>query len=102
MLKGCTGILRRSGHVAFTADGQGIISGAKDGTVRLWPTNAAAREKFYEGNWMPIKFSKDGRMLAAINDQSRFVLLNLRTAEPEDSLHIGQDPVQPVGRRSQR
>ena len=78
--------------MAFAADGQGIISGAKDGTVRLWPTNAAARERFYEGNWMPIKFSKDGRMLAAINDQSKFVLLNLRTGEPEDSLQLGKIP----------
>ena len=61
--------------MAFAADGQGIISGAKDGTIRLWPTNAATREKFYEGDWMPIKFSQDGRMLAAIADQSKFVLL---------------------------
>ena len=77
---------------AFAADGQGIISGAKDGTVRLWPTNAAAREKSYEGDWMPIKFSQDGRVLAAIHDQSKFVLLNLRTAEPEDSLTLGKLP----------
>jgi WD40 repeat protein len=47
---------------------------------------------FYEGNWMPMKFSKDGRTLAAINDQSKFVLLNLRTAEPEDSLPLGRIP----------
>ncbi len=78
--------------VAFTADGQGILSGAKDGTVRLWPTNAAARETLYEGNWMPLTFSKDGRMLAAIRDESKFVLLNLRTAEPEDSLPLGKIP----------
>jgi len=78
--------------LAFAADGQGIISGAKDGTIRLWPTNAATKEKSYEGNWMPIKFSQDGRMLAAIDDQSRFVLLNLRTAEPEDSLALGKLP----------
>ncbi len=78
--------------LTFAADGQGIISGAKDGTIRLWPTNATTRETFYEGNWMPIKFSQDGRILAAINDQSRFVLLNLRTAEPEDSLTLGKLP----------
>jgi WD40 repeat protein len=78
--------------LAFAADGQGIISGAKDGTIRLWPTNPATREKVYEGDWMPIKFSQDGRMLAAINDQSRFVLLNLRTAEPEDSFPLGKLP----------
>ena len=79
--------------VAFAPDGQGIISGAKDGTIRLWPTNAATREKFYEGDWMPLKFSQDGRILAAINDQSKFVLLNLRTAETEDSFPLGKLPL---------
>ncbi len=76
--------------VAFTADGQGIISGAKDGTVCLWPTNAAPKQKLYEGRWTPIKFSKDGRVLAAIEDLSKFVLLNLRTGEPNDELQLSQ------------
>ncbi len=78
--------------VAFTADGQGVISGAKDGTVRLWPTNAAAREKLYEGSWTPLKLSRDGRLLAAIDDQSRFVLLNLRTGEPQDQIQLTKNP----------
>ena len=76
--------------VAFTPDGQEIISGAKDGTVRLWPTNTVAKERLYEGSWTPLKFSKDGRMLAAIDDQSRFALLNLRTGEPDDQLQLSR------------
>jgi len=76
--------------VAFTADGRGIISGAKDGSVRLWPTNGAPKERRYEGNWMPVKFSKDGQVLAAIEDQSKLVLLNLRTGEPNDQLPLSQ------------
>jgi WD40 repeat protein len=78
--------------VAFSADGRHILSGAKDGTVRLWPTNTTSKEKLYEGNWTPIKVSKDGRVLAVIDDQSRFVRLNLRTGEPEDSLQLGRIP----------
>ncbi|MGA2656498.1 MAG: protein kinase [Verrucomicrobiota bacterium] len=78
--------------VAFSADGRGVLSGAKDGTVRLWPTNSASRERPYNGNWTPIKFSKDGRVLAVIDNQSRFVLLNLRTGEPEDSLQLSKIP----------
>jgi WD40 repeat protein len=77
---------------AFTADGQGIISGAKDGTVRVWPTNAAPKEKLYEGKWTPIKFSQDGQVLAAIEDQSKFVLLNLSTGEPNDQLQLSRSP----------
>jgi WD40 repeat protein len=76
--------------LAFAGDGRGIISGGKDGSVRLWPTNAAAKERLYEGNWTPIKFSKDGRTLAAIDDQSRFALLNLRTGEPDDRLQLSR------------
>ncbi|HEY5911612.1 MAG TPA: protein kinase [Verrucomicrobiae bacterium] len=76
--------------VAFTTDGQGIISGAKDGTVPLWPTNAAPKEKLYEGKWTPIKFSTDGRLLATIDEQSRFVLLNLKTGEPNDQLQLSK------------
>ena len=83
--------------VAFTADGQGIISGAKDGTVRLWPTNTVAKERFYAGNWTPIKFSKDGRQLAAIDDQSKFVLLNLQTGEPDDQLQLSKNRWGPWG-----
>lgn len=79
--------------LAFTADGSGILSGAKDGTVRLWPTNAPAREIVYEGSWNPIRFSTDGKVLAAIDDQSRFALLNLRTGEPEDRLQLSTSPV---------
>ena len=78
--------------LAFAPDGQRIISGAKDGTIRLWHTNATAKEMFFEGNWMPVKFSKDGGMLGAITDQSKFVLLNLKTGEPEDSLELGKLP----------
>ena len=60
-----------------------------------------ARERFYEGNWTPIKFSQDGRVLAAIDDQSKFVLLNLRTGEPDDQLQL-QKPMGSLGRRDQR
>jgi WD40 repeat protein/serine/threonine protein kinase len=76
--------------VAFTPDGQNIISGAKDGSIRSWPTNAAPKERLYEGLWTPIKFSKDGQVLAAVADQSKLVLLNLKTGEPDDQLQLNK------------
>jgi serine/threonine protein kinase/WD40 repeat protein len=78
--------------VAFTPDGVGIISGSKDGTVRRWPTDPAAKERTYEGKWTPIKFSRDGRALAAIDPQSLFVVLNLATGEPNDRLQLTKSP----------
>jgi len=76
--------------VAFTPDGQNIISGAKDGSIRSWPTNAAPKERLYEGRWTPIKFSKDGQVLAAVADQSKLVLLNLKTGEPDDQIQLNK------------
>jgi eukaryotic-like serine/threonine-protein kinase len=81
--------------LAFTSDGRSVISGAKDGTVRIWPTNAVAKERLYEGACTPLKFSKDGRLLAAVNDHSEFVLVNLQTGEPENSLQLGRIPGRP-------
>jgi WD40 repeat protein len=83
--------------VAFTADEQGVISGAKDGTVRLWPTNTVAKERFYPGSGTPLKFSKDGQLLAAIDDQSKFVVLNLKTGKSEVQLQLSKNQWIPWG-----
>jgi WD40 repeat protein len=76
--------------VALTVDGQGILSGAKDGTIRLWPTKATEKEKFIKANWTPLKFSKDGKYLAAVDDKLKFALLNLKTGEPEEQLQLSE------------
>jgi eukaryotic-like serine/threonine-protein kinase len=83
--------------LVFTTDGRGVFSGAKDGAVRLWPTNATPRERCFDGNWTPLKFSKDGQVLAAINDRSQFVVMNLKTGDPEDQVQLSG--VQPDPRR---
>ena len=75
--------------LAITADGESIVSGAKDGAVRVWPRNGTAKERFFEGSWMPLMFSKDGQYLAAMDEQSNFIRLNLKTGEPEDQLLLG-------------
>lgn len=82
--------------LVFGADGRGVYSGAKDGAVRLWPTNAAPRERSFEGAWTPLKFSKDGQVLAALDEHSKWVLMNLRTGEPEDQVQLTGIKAEPL------
>ena len=78
--------------LAFAPDGAAVITGSKDGTVRRWPINPARKETFYEGNWMPLRFSSNGETLAAIDDDSKVVVLNLQTGEPETQLQPSKTP----------
>jgi len=79
--------------LTFSSDGRTIISGAKDGSVRLWPTNHVSKDKYIAGEWSPLRVSSDGRILAALRENT-FGLLNLRTGEVEDeiSLNNAQEP----------
>jgi WD40 repeat protein len=77
--------------LAFAPDGESVITGGKDGAVRRWPINPATKELFYEGNWMPLRFSNDGEILAAIDDDSKVVTLNLKTGEPESQLQLSKN-----------
>ena len=86
--------------LAITADGQSIISGAKDGAVRVWPRNSSTKERYFEGSWMPLMFSKDGQYLAAMNEKSNFIRLNVKTGEPEGALPLGEIHSPTVGFRS--
>ena len=77
--------------LAFAPDGAAVITGSKDGTVRRWPINPATKETFYEGNWMPLRFSSNGETLAAIDDDSKVVVLNLQTGN-ETQLQLSKTP----------
>src|SRR6185436_1522626 len=69
--------------LAFVPDGAAVITGSKDGTVRHWPIGPATRKSFYESNWTPLRFSGDGETLAVIEADSKIVVLNFQTGEPE-------------------
>ena len=77
--------------LAFAPGGAAVITGGKDGTVRRWPINPATQETFYEGNWMPLRFSSNGETLAAIDEGSKVVALNLQTGETETQLQLGKN-----------
>jgi WD40 repeat protein len=77
--------------LAFTPDGEAVITGGKDGAVRRWPMNPTTKDTFYEGNWMPLRFSNDGQTLSVISDDSKLVALNLKTGEPETQLQLSKN-----------
>lgn len=76
--------------LAFTPGGAAVITGGKDGTVRRWPIHPATQETFYEGNWMPLRFSSNGETLAALDEGSKVVALNLQTGETETQLQLSK------------
>jgi hypothetical protein len=40
---------------------------------------------------MPLRFSKDGELLAAVDERSNLVTLNLQTGEPETELQLNRN-----------
>src|SRR5262249_53998190 len=64
----CLGVLR--GHrsevwwVEFTPDGKSLISGAKDGTVNIWPIPSPPDENVLKGSYSLLAYSQNGKELA--------------------------------------
>ncbi len=80
--------------LAFSPDGQRVISGCKDGTVSTWPASYSQSDEFLPGNWTPLHFSEDGRILAALKDEDTLAMLNIKTREVEAEI-----PLRPGGPR---
>ena len=81
--------------IAFSPNGQSIVSGAEDGSVKLWPTRAQTKDDVVPGAWQPVAFSRDSRILAALNRERALVFLNLTTREPEQQFHLEAPPDRP-------
>jgi WD40 repeat protein len=68
--------------LSFSPDGRTLISGSKDGDVKLWPAHAQRTEDVITGVRHPLAFSTDGRTLAGVTrDRSAVVFLDLATSE---------------------
>lgn len=72
--------------MAWSSDGSLLASGAKDGSVFIWPTRANSGEDEIPGDWTPLGFSTDGRSLAAIHPSGTVSFFNLETRESEREL----------------
>ncbi len=65
--------------IAFSRDGQSIVSGARNGGVKLWPARAPQQEEEMSGARLPLGFSADGNVLAALSRTNSVLFLNLKT-----------------------
>jgi WD40 repeat protein len=69
--------------VAFSPDGASVVSGARDGGVKLWPVHPVRVEEEMPGARLPLGFSTNGVMLAALSRQNTAVFFNLPSGNLE-------------------
>src|SRR4029079_7381714 len=74
--------------LAFTPDGQNLVSGAKDGEVRIWPIRPKQKEDGLAGIKQPLGFSRDGQTLAALNREGVMVFINLQTEQIQQQISL--------------
>src|SRR6185503_5567738 len=65
--------------IAFTRDGQGIVSGARGGGVKLWPTQPQPKNEEFAGARLPLAFSTNSALLAALSRKNSVMFLDLNT-----------------------
>ncbi len=74
--------------VAISADGQTIISGGEDGTVKMWNSKILTQNglfKAYEGPVRSLAISEDGQMIFGGSEDGTVKIWN-RQGEPQDEL----------------
>jgi WD40 repeat protein len=74
--------------LAFSPDGRSLITGAKDGSIKIWSTTRRRAVDVFARASTPLAFSKDGRTLAALQQQNSIALLDLGTGEIEQQFHL--------------
>lgn len=80
--------------LALLPDGERLVSGAKDGTVAIWPL-AARPVDGVPGDWRPLAFSSDGRMLAAFRPFATLAIIDPQTLEIKRELSLNIGPPRP-------
>jgi WD40 repeat protein len=69
--------------VAFTADGEGVVTASDDGTIRIWRLPGQAAEHVLTGHAAPvtgIALRPDGRFLASASGDGTVRIWSLETA----------------------
>jgi WD40 repeat protein len=65
--------------IAFSRDGRQIVSGARGGGVKLWPTRPQPKDEEFAGARVPLTFSTNSAILAALSRQNSVLFLDLST-----------------------
>lgn len=72
--------------LAFTPDGNGLVTGTEDGSVKIWdwrvPQTRVTFEPRLEGNIWAVDVSPDGSTLVAACDNSTVQIYDLKTNQP--------------------
>ncbi|MCU0566973.1 MAG: caspase family protein [Oculatellaceae cyanobacterium Prado106] len=80
---------QRVNRVALSPDGQWIVSGSDDATVRIWQINGAlAKTLTLSDRVTDLSFSPNGRSLAAATADGKVTLLNAADGTMQRSLSI--------------
>lgn len=76
--------------IACSADGQKVVSGSKDGVINIWPINPPQPKEDFAGARLPMAFSSNGHVLAALNRQNDVLFINIETGEVEKEFESEQ------------
>jgi WD40 repeat protein len=94
-LSGHTGYLLSA---AFSRDGSRLVTGATDGTTRVWSTNGESLAIFSTANsWVrAVAFSRDGKLVAAGGSDSTVHVWNLESRKELHTLPLNAGSVKAV------
>jgi len=87
-LRALQGNLNEVWTIAFSRDGRHIASGSRDGAVNLWPLQAPQQREDFAGARLPIGFSTNGTVLAALNRENSVLFVNLETGVIEKEIDV--------------
>jgi WD40 repeat protein/serine/threonine protein kinase len=80
--------------LAFAPDGQHVASGARGGGVKLWPTQPHPEDEEFAGARVPLAFSTNGALLAALSRSNTILFLDLKAGAAVNELVL--EPPRPA------
>ncbi len=82
------GSLAEVWSIAFSPDGQQVLSGGKDGELLQWPAHPKRPATAIPGDWIPLGFSQDGSKLVAYHTGGALSMFNPATLEPTARIDV--------------